>query len=72
MVIGVLLPAVAGYLGSRDHGIGSVVTAAMKSAVVHATVQYPEDAALLIGVEWRDGRWGYPLRGYGGRRQYRV
>jgi hypothetical protein len=37
MAIGVLLLAVAGYLGGKDHGIGSVVTAAIKSAVEHAS-----------------------------------
>ena len=37
MAIGVLLLAVAGYLGGKDHGIGSVVTDAIKSAVQHAT-----------------------------------
>ena len=37
MAIGVLLLAVGSYLGGKDHGIGSVVTAAIKSAVEHAT-----------------------------------
>jgi len=37
MAIGVLLLAVAGYLGGKDHGIGSVVTAAIKSTVEHAS-----------------------------------
>ena len=37
MAIGVLLLAVGSYLGGKDHGIGGVVTAAIKSAVEHAT-----------------------------------
>jgi Flp pilus assembly pilin Flp len=37
MAIGVLLLAVGSYLGGKDHGIGSVVTAAIKTAVEHAT-----------------------------------
>ncbi len=37
MAIGVLLVAVGSYLGGKDHGIGSVVTAAIKTAVEHAT-----------------------------------
>jgi Flp pilus assembly pilin Flp len=37
MAIGVLLLAVGSYLGGKDHGIGSVVTDAIKSAVQHAT-----------------------------------
>ena len=37
MAIGVLLLAVGSYLGGKDHGIGGVVTAAIKTAVEHAT-----------------------------------
>jgi Flp pilus assembly pilin Flp len=37
MAIGVLLLAVGSYLGGKDHGIGSVVTSAIKSAVEHAS-----------------------------------
>ena len=37
MAIGVLLLAVGSYLGGQDHGIGSVVTSAIKSAVEHAS-----------------------------------
>jgi Flp pilus assembly pilin Flp len=37
MAIGVLLLAVGSYLGGKDHGIGSVVTSAIKTAVEHAT-----------------------------------
>ena len=36
MAIGVLLLAVGSYLGGKDHGIGSVVTSAIKNAVEHA------------------------------------
>jgi hypothetical protein len=36
MAIGVLLLAVGSYLGGKDHGIGVVVTDAIKSAVEHA------------------------------------
>jgi Flp pilus assembly pilin Flp len=36
MAVGVLLLAVGSYLGS-DHGIGSIVTGAIKSAVQRAT-----------------------------------
>jgi Flp pilus assembly pilin Flp len=36
MAIGVLLIAVGSYLGGKDHGIGSVVTGAIKSAVERA------------------------------------
>jgi hypothetical protein len=36
MAIGVLLLAVGSYLGGKGHGIGSVVTAAIKTAVEHA------------------------------------
>lgn len=36
MAIGVLLLAVGSYLGGKDHGIGSVVTDAIKTAVQHA------------------------------------
>jgi Flp pilus assembly pilin Flp len=37
MAIGVLLLAVGSYLGGKDHGIGAVVTDAIKTAVEHAT-----------------------------------
>ena len=37
MAIGVLLLAVGSYLGGKDHGIGSVITTAIKTAVEHAT-----------------------------------
>jgi hypothetical protein len=37
MAIGVLLLAVGSFPGGKDHGIGSVVTAAIKDAVEHAT-----------------------------------
>lgn len=37
MAIGVLLLAVGSFLGGKDHGIGSVVTGAIKSAVEHAS-----------------------------------
>jgi Flp pilus assembly pilin Flp len=36
MAVGVLLLAVGSYLGGKDHGIGSTVTAAIKSAIQHA------------------------------------
>ncbi len=36
MAIGVLLLAVGSYLGGKDHGIGSVVTSAIKHAVEQA------------------------------------
>jgi Flp pilus assembly pilin Flp len=36
MAIGVLLLAVGSYLGGKDHGIGSVVTSAIKQAVEQA------------------------------------
>lgn len=36
MAIGVLLLAVSSYLGGKDHGIGSVVTSAIKDAVERA------------------------------------
>ena len=36
MAIGVLLLAVGSYLGGKDHGIGAVVTDAVKSAIQHA------------------------------------
>ncbi len=36
MAIGVLLLAVGSYLGGKDHGIGSVVTSAIKNAVEQA------------------------------------
>jgi hypothetical protein len=35
MAIGVLLLTVGGYLG-KDHGIGSIITGAIKSALQHA------------------------------------
>ena len=37
MAIGVLLLAVGSYLGGKDHGIGAIVTDAIKTAVQHAT-----------------------------------
>ena len=37
MAIGVLLLAVGSYLGGKDHGIGSVVTSAIKAAVQQAS-----------------------------------
>jgi len=37
LAIGVLLLVVSSYQGGKDHGIGSVVTAAIKTAVEHAT-----------------------------------
>jgi hypothetical protein len=37
MAVGVLLLAVASYLSGKDHGIGSIVTGAIKSAIQHAT-----------------------------------
>jgi Flp pilus assembly pilin Flp len=36
MAVGVLLLAVSSFLGGHDHGIGSVVTGAIKSAVQRA------------------------------------
>ena len=36
MAIGVLLLAVGSFLGGKDHGIGSVVTGAIKDAVERA------------------------------------
>jgi Flp pilus assembly pilin Flp len=36
MAIGVLLIAVGSYLGGKDHGIGSVITSAIKGAVERA------------------------------------
>ena len=36
MALGVLLLAVGSYLGGKDHGIGSVVTGAIKDAVERA------------------------------------
>ncbi len=36
MAVGVLLLAVSSYLGGHDHGIGSVITGAIKSAVQRA------------------------------------
>ena len=36
MAVGVLLLAVSSYLGGQDHGIGSIVTGAIKSAVQRA------------------------------------
>jgi Flp pilus assembly pilin Flp len=37
MAIGVLLLAVGSFLGGKDHGIGSVVTSAIKHAVEQAS-----------------------------------
>lgn len=37
MAIGVLLLAVGSYLGGKDHGIGSIVTSAIKSAIQQAS-----------------------------------
>ncbi|HEY3766649.1 MAG TPA: hypothetical protein VGL44_15915, partial [Gaiellales bacterium] len=37
MAVGVLLLAVSSFLGGTDHGIGSVVTSAIKSAVQRAS-----------------------------------
>ena len=37
MAIGVLLLAVGTCLGGKDHGLGAVVTDAIKTAVEHAT-----------------------------------
>ena len=37
MAIGVLLLAVGSYLGGKDHGIGSIVVDAVKSAVQRAS-----------------------------------
>ena len=36
MAVGVLLPAVSSFVGGTDHGIGSVITSAIKSAVQRA------------------------------------
>ena len=36
MAVGVLLLAVSSYLGGQDHGIGSIVTSAIKGAVQRA------------------------------------
>jgi hypothetical protein len=36
MAVGVLLLAVSSYLGGHDHGLGSVITGAIKSAVQRA------------------------------------
>jgi hypothetical protein len=36
MAVGVLLLAVSSFFGGADHGIGSVVTGAIKSAVQRA------------------------------------
>ena len=36
MAVGVLLLAGSSYLGGHDHGLGSVITAAIKSAVQRA------------------------------------
>jgi Flp pilus assembly pilin Flp len=36
MAVGVLLLAVSSYLGGHDHGIGSIITGAIKSAVQRA------------------------------------
>jgi hypothetical protein len=37
MAVGVLLLAVGSYLGGQDHGIGSIVTGAIKAAIQHAS-----------------------------------
>jgi hypothetical protein len=37
MAVGVLLLAVGSYISGKDHGIGSVVTGAIRSAIQHAT-----------------------------------
>ena len=37
MAVGVLLLAVGSYLGGKDHGIGSIVTSAIKSAIQQAS-----------------------------------
>ncbi len=37
MAVGVLLLAVSSYLSGKDHGIGSIITSAIRSAVQHAT-----------------------------------
>jgi Flp pilus assembly pilin Flp len=36
MAVGVLLLAVSSFLGGQDHGIGSIITSAIKSAVQRA------------------------------------
>ena len=36
MAIGVLLLAVTSYLGGKDHGVGSIITGAIKSALQQA------------------------------------
>ena len=36
MAVGVLLLAVSSFVGGTDHGIGSVITSAIKSAVQRA------------------------------------
>ena len=37
MSIGVLLLAVGSYLSGKDHGIGSIITSAIKSAIQQAS-----------------------------------
>jgi hypothetical protein len=37
MAIGVLLLAVGSYLGGKDHGIGSIITGALKAAIQQAS-----------------------------------
>jgi Flp pilus assembly pilin Flp len=37
MAIGVLLLAVTSYLGGHDHGVGSIITGAIKSALQQAS-----------------------------------
>ena len=37
MAIGVLLLAVTSYLGGNDHGVGSIITGAIKSALKQAS-----------------------------------
>jgi Flp pilus assembly pilin Flp len=36
MAVGVLLLAVSSFLGGQDHGLGSIITGAIKSAVQRA------------------------------------
>jgi hypothetical protein len=37
MAVGVLLLAVTSYLGGKDHGVGSIITGAIKSALQQAS-----------------------------------
>lgn len=39
MAIGVLLVAIGSYLSGKDHGIGSVVTGAIKDAIEQASAR---------------------------------